>query len=374
MSFSLEKSKIITLFEKHTTLTPLEIDQPRIHGAQFNLIYFVTLAVVPSTEFTSTHFFLRLSKPLHPRIKTQNEVGWLTFLRKHSNLKVPKVLFWSDSTNELGYEYTVVEKLPGESLCNIWETIDPQHIIQQVVDIVLKLRILTEDVPCNWFGGMTADGKPSAFVEVTSYTEEHINQYWPLSDYPNESYETLNLTRSFSSWKEYLEARIQRDIYVIDTHQSCVSLRTSFRSRLQKLLTQSKVIQENKGYIAHRDLHFANLLWSTETNSISGVLDWELAGIYPLSDWNPGNACWTVIEPKMPESSRQDQFFNMLDNELEKRGAKIVEDVESEEYHYRKIVSLTYWIVLRFVEKSNDEERVKEWMKQWEKYMTKLNL
>jgi len=79
-------------------------------------------------------------------------------------------------------------------------------------------------------------------------------------------------------------------------------------------------------------------------------------------------------EVKLPGSSSQDQFFKMLDNELKKKCAKLVEDIESKEYHYRKIESLTYWIVFSFVEERKDHERVKEWMKEWGKYIKKLNL
>jgi aminoglycoside phosphotransferase (APT) family kinase protein len=372
MSFALEISQIINLFEKHTSLIPTEIHQPHTCLGQFNLIYFVTLPNVPSTEWTGTEFVLRLSMALHPRIKTQNEVGWLTFLSKKSTFNVPKVLFWSDSRNELGYEYTVVEKLSGETLCNIWETIDPALIVQKVVDIVLELRALTKELGYHWFGGITAEGTVNPFVEITSYTEKHICQYWPLSNYPNESYETLNLTTSFSSWNEYLDARLKRDIHVIDAHQSCVSLRTSFRSRLQKLLTQQRTIRAVQGYIAHRDLHFGNLLWSTETNSISAVLDWELAGVYLLSDWNPGNTCWTIMQPKMADSASQETLMKMLDDELEKRDTTIVEDLENEEYLFRKIVSLPFWIVFQTVTGHKDEETVQGWIKQWNTHTEKL--
>lgn len=95
-SFLLDKCKIITLFEKHISLIPVEIHQTNIEAACFNIIYLITLPVIPSKEFTNTHFFLRLSKPFHPRIKTQNEVSWLKFLHQNSNLKVQKVLFWND--------------------------------------------------------------------------------------------------------------------------------------------------------------------------------------------------------------------------------------------------------------------------------------
>ena len=374
MSITIDRSQIIHLFQRRTGLTPIAIHQLTTSTAQFNSVYFVTLPTKPSTALNSTEFVLRLSKALHPRTKTHNEVGWLTFLSKTSKLKVPKVLFWSDSRDELGYEYTVVEKLSGETLCNIWELINPALIIQEVVNVVLELRIQTKELECHWFGGMTAEGKAGPFVEITSYAEDHIRQYWPLSEYPNESYETLNLLTSFSSWNEYLKARIERDIHVIDAHRSCLPLRASFRTRLQKLLTQPKAMQDVQGYIAHRDLHFGNLLWSTETNSISGVLDWELAGVYPLSDWNPGNTCWTVIQPKMGDSSSQDTLMKMLDEELDKSGANMVEDPENEDYLYREIVNLTYWIVFRTVTGGKDEERVKGWIKQWNAHMIKLAL
>jgi hypothetical protein len=174
---------IIRLFEKHTSLTPVEVTTPSktTLAAEFNSIYFVSLPQIPARVdgFTSTEFVLRLSKPLHPRIKTQNEVGWLKFIstqKSSSNIRVPKVLFWSDSTEEIGFEYTVLEKLPGVTLCDVWEAVDPQLIVSQVVDIVLELRQVTSKLGNNqWFGGITADGKsPGPFVEVTSYTNEHI--------------------------------------------------------------------------------------------------------------------------------------------------------------------------------------------------------
>lgn len=84
-------------------------------------------------------------------------------------------------------------------------------------------------------------------------------------------------------------------------------------------------------YIAYRDLLFGNLLWTTETNSISGVLDWELAGVSPLSDWNPGNTCWTVIRPKISDGASQETFMQMLDEEREKRNAQVVEDLQKKE-------------------------------------------
>jgi hypothetical protein len=248
-----------------------------------------------------------------------------------------------------------------------------------VVDIVFELRQLTSKLGDNqWFGGINVDGKsPSPFVEVTSYTSEHIQQFWPSSCYPSESYETLNLTTSFNSWKEYLAARLQRDTHVIETHGCCTTLRGSFLTRLRKsIISCSSISFDDQGFIAHRDLHFGNLLWSTETNSISGVLDWELAGIYPLSDWNPGNTLWTVTTPTKSSSTTQERFFEMLDEELAKRDGSInktTTENNSVEYHYRRIVSLTYWIVRRFVEGDSNEERLKGWMKEWLKHAKEVD-
>ncbi|CAF1214210.1 unnamed protein product [Didymodactylos carnosus] len=374
---------IILLFKNHTSLIPVDVTTPpkAALAAEFNSIYLVALPEIPD-GFTTTEFVLRLSKPLHPRVKTQNEVGWLNFIatqKNSSKIRVPKLLFWSDSTEEIGFEYTVLEKLPGVTLCDIWETVDPQLLVSQVVDVILELRQLTSKLgDKKWFGGITGDGKnPGPFVEVTGYTSEHIRQFWPSSSYPSESYETLNLTTAFNSWKEYLSARLQRDIHVIEMHDSCTTLRGSFLTRLREnIIPRSNSSFDVEGVIAHRDLHFGNLLWSTETNSISGVLDWELAGIYPLSDWNPGNTLWTITTPTKSTSTTQERFFEMLDEELAKRDTGIIEttmEENSEEYHYQRIVSLTYWIVRRYVEGRGDEERVKGWMKEWQEHATELD-
>lgn len=42
--------------------------------------------------------------------------------------------------------------------------------------------------------------------------------------------------------------------------------------------------------LAHKDLHFANILVDRITAHITGIVDWEFAGVIPFARWNPSRA------------------------------------------------------------------------------------
>jgi hypothetical protein len=75
-------------------------------------------------------------------------------------------------------------------------------------------------------------------------------------------------------------------------------------------------------------------------------------------------------------STTQEQFFQMLTAELSKRDSgmiKMTMKESSTEYHNQRIVSLTYWIVRKYVEGRGDEDRVKEWMNEWQEHTNALD-
>ncbi|PYI14119.1 hypothetical protein BO99DRAFT_437625 [Aspergillus violaceofuscus CBS 115571] len=56
------------------------------------------------------------------RFVTASEVATLKFVRQSTSLPVPRVLAWNtDSANESGSEYIILEKTPGVALDEIWE-------------------------------------------------------------------------------------------------------------------------------------------------------------------------------------------------------------------------------------------------------------
>ncbi|KAF3906706.1 hypothetical protein ABW20_dc0110620 [Dactylellina cionopaga] len=363
--------QIIELFDRHVQQKPNKISTPKSEGL-FNYLYFVTLPSIPA-GFSCNEFFVRLSHPSHPSLKTRNEVGWLKYVQKHADLnlysKIPKILFYSETTEELGYEYTVLEKLPGETICDIWEDIDPISLVSAVVDIVQELREFTNKLPGKWFGGFTPEFKPGPYAEHTMYMTDHIQKHW--SAYPDETFETLNLMRPYDSLTEYWKARLERDIRIVEKHQSCEPLRGAFLRTLQSLPDIPESVGQAKPFLSHRDLTLGNLLWSREEQKISGILDWEFAGMYALADWNPGNTMWTTTEKRNKDGKvTQELLFELLDEELKRRDIYDDDQIFKKgtiEYRYARIVSLSYWIVRKHVEQEELEEtgRVNTWLKEF---------
>ncbi|KAF2500404.1 kinase-like protein [Lophium mytilinum] len=73
---------------------------------------------------------------------TASEVATMEFLRLH-NIPVPRVYGWSSTAdNAVGAEYIVMEKIDGDSLAEIWPTLDLKQqgqIIKQVVHLEKNL-------------------------------------------------------------------------------------------------------------------------------------------------------------------------------------------------------------------------------------------
>lgn len=60
---------------------------------------------------------MRVSLPVDPRHKTAGEVATLRWIRKRSEMPVPKVVAFDDSNaNEIGFEWILMQRMPGISV------------------------------------------------------------------------------------------------------------------------------------------------------------------------------------------------------------------------------------------------------------------
>ncbi|KAI9869656.1 MAG: hypothetical protein M1830_005248, partial [Pleopsidium flavum] len=70
-------------------------------------------------------FIFRVPLPVQPYYKTESEVATCEYVRLHTTIPAPRIFAWdSSSDNKLGFEWILMEKLPGTPLRNVWESLD----------------------------------------------------------------------------------------------------------------------------------------------------------------------------------------------------------------------------------------------------------
>jgi len=65
---------------------------------------------------------------------------------------------------------------------------------------------------------------------------------------------------------------------------------TKINKFLEELKNHAKELSNVKLKLAHKDLHFGNILYSRSTRKITSILDWEFSGIVPFTRWDPVKA------------------------------------------------------------------------------------
>ncbi|KAA8915938.1 hypothetical protein TRICI_001952 [Trichomonascus ciferrii] len=243
-------------------------------------------------------WLLSIADDLYPRVKTENHVACLRFVKERTGIPVPKVAFWGV---EEGREYICTERMSGEALSQIWEQLDEEQVeavIEQVAGVYKELSALKGNSPT----GLRIEGcevVPGPRLSYSVYSNRHIARHW--SEYPEESFHTLNVCEVLDDEVQFILAGLKRDVHVIETHRACMGLREGFLSRLVQLVEHMEVnqlaIECRPLHFAHRDLHLGNMLFDKETNQITAVLDWELAGFFSDDDWEPGNTLAPVRDP-----------------------------------------------------------------------------
>ena len=264
--------------------------------------------------------------------------------------------------NVLGCEYTLLEKIPGHSVDKIYSQLGEEaklKLIRQLTDVLIELN------KHEWkhVGGLqrsdSGEAIPGPVLEDTFWLLPDVAQFWGAG----ESIETLNPKGPYVSHEGLVEGYLAVFIHAIDTHQSLSWLRDDFNPRLRALvsrLPQLAGLNDTRLILAHKDLHFANVM-ATEDGTLTGILDWEFAGVVPALRWDPVRAfLWngSTDETAGPEKERLRQLF---EKELKRRGVDPWWNQSSE-------ATELVWTVIRFVRaivevcpRGQKADQVKNW-------------
>lgn len=395
---------IAELYAARLGVTPSSIDELPASSGEFNRIYKLSHPPLFDHDNIETSF-LRLSKPLIPYRKTENEVASMAFARQRLPpelaVKCPKVLAFSSAPVDSAlpdsvhaFEWTILSRVPGVPLLDIFDPTNDSHVaavIQAVVDLEFALA---QSCRTAHIGGLRfVDGavKPGPVVTFDMWDVEKLQHFRDTVAQNGQNlstaFEDWNPIGPFSSESAYICARLERDLKVLRLHPACVSLRTghcaetTFEDALEAAVhtlqdaesAETCVDGASPGFaLSHRDLHLGNFL-AVEAEAgitISGVLDWELAQCMPLDKWEPSNTLRSSQHAAQADAWRE-HLFAALDVALPRvLVAKESPARESREAWW-SFTSLTFWIIYRAID-PGAESRQEEWRRRWWKLYTEF--
>ncbi|GKT42602.1 uncharacterized protein ColSpa_02783 [Colletotrichum spaethianum] len=292
-------------FTASLSLPPPTQTEPLTVTAAFHRIYLLhfppsaaaDLAPARANADGTITLVLRVSGRHLPRVKTENEVAMMRWVRENTSVPVPAVIRWdSGCANVLGCEFTLLERVPGRSAnAVIWALGETQRKMM-VGEIVRFLAELWEKSAFVWkhVGGLRVDETgeivPGPVVDEWFWMAPDVERYWAGGE---ESPETLNpIGGAFSGWAEQLDKSVEKYVYAIERHPSLewmrdlVSRLGAYRLYVREYAGE---LNDTRYVLAHRDLHLANVMVDEE-GAVTGLLDWEFGGVVPGPRWDPPNA------------------------------------------------------------------------------------
>ncbi|KAM7208216.1 hypothetical protein V8F20_001496 [Naviculisporaceae sp. PSN 640] len=321
-------------------------------------------------SWTST-YLLRVAIAVDPCLKTESEMATLEFLRQKTSIPVPKVIAWSSSAdNKLGYEWSIMEKVPGVELRTIWYTMPWDKKVNLVRKLAMYMaQLWDKGNRFSQIGSLYltdgASGITPRRVRTTDIREPTFS-IGPVIDHPLYARRRLQLKpnrgpyESSEEWlialaeterdfiktaKLLIDAReqapehyrkddeawtntVDEEIFVdsedfLTEYQALMSCCAEVIDFIPSLYPKSTIISattqptagetDGKYILFNRDIRGANILVDPVTFEINAIIDWETTAAFPA--WFSLNypllidweAPFTETEVRIPTEAEYDE-------------------------------------------------------------------
>ncbi|KAK5997137.1 hypothetical protein PT974_02490 [Cladobotryum mycophilum] len=138
--------------------TPDDFEVSFLSAGAFNRSYIV------ESKHAGTKLVMRVSLPVDPRRKTVGEVTTLGWIRSHTLVPVPRVVTFDDSSdNEIGFEWILMQFVPGTSLLYSWRKMSmlaKEALVKQVAEYQVQILRASERLGFGGIGTLTTDRPP----------------------------------------------------------------------------------------------------------------------------------------------------------------------------------------------------------------------
>lgn len=274
----------------------------------FNKLYLV--------EGPKGQSLMRISLPVDPTHKILGEVTTLRWIRSMTNVPVPEVIAFDDSRdNEIGFEWILMELMPGTSAYNKWRNMTMAgkiSLVEQVADFQNQLFRCSLDAQFRGVGTLspidkdsdpTGTPKPARIVSRFFFWGRHIN--YDLARGPfRSSHDWLSAYLEVIR-KEHSEALVEAED---DDDREDAEDYLRVVGRLTTLLPKifpSLQNPDERTVLWHDDLSLQNILVD-DSGKITALIDWECVSTNPL--WVAADMPKFLVGSPREEEPQRDRY------------------------------------------------------------------
>ena len=242
---------------------------------------------------------LRVSLPVDPTHKTRGESTTLRWIRRMILVPVPEVIAFDDSRdNEIGFEWILMELMPGVSALARWRKMsmaDKTRVVEQIADFQSQLfRRSIEDAKFQSIGTLFSENKladnaaelavvdpqPGRLVSRVFFWGDHFTYDILRGPFPS-SHDWLSAYLGIIRQEQTDILKNDDDEEVREDAESCLQVATKLLALLPKIFPPLQHPAE-RTVLWHDDLSLNNILVDADDAKVTAVLDWECVSCQPL--------------------------------------------------------------------------------------------
>ena len=270
----------------------------------FNKVYTIVTSDGRGVDSQLPYVF-RVTIPVEPFYKTASEVATLSYIQEHTFVPVPRIVAYSSTAdNELGFEWILMEKIPGVSLKSVWREMDIETKERETRAVAQYVKQLRDQCSFDVIGNLylredildgttrtlpTTDDRFVIGPTVTAFMfagGRKLRLPRNLGPYLNDAVYMAALANAEAEDMRFLqspEARTYADFdedVAGDAPKIFEALRELNGAR-ETLFPSLPQAPPRPFALTHHDLSLSNVLVDPVTYKVTGIVDWECTGARP---------------------------------------------------------------------------------------------
>jgi hypothetical protein len=259
---------------------------------------------------------MRVSLPVHPRLKTISELATIEYIRHYTDIPAPQILGFDSSNNnehKLGFEWILMERVSGGPFSDRWlqaSWLKKEVLVRKTMAYLVQLFGKRFTSMGNIYATNYLQQLPTAQIPKTtllgpefrcSDTGICLSEMVSVPFFSGKHLEAKVERGPFRNSRDWLAARLHLHIYDIDNapepnsdssdggddeddEYAHLTSPEVTKRRAERLLALLPVVfpEEHEEFVLHHhDLNSSNIMVDT-SYKLTGIIDWECITTCPL--------------------------------------------------------------------------------------------